>query len=117
MVVLPPANFPDSPASQAEGGRAKVALAARPISRFAPADNPSSGNGNSHPSPVPDTVKVQVQPPGEILVYQFVNQQGTVVLQVPPQQLIELAKLISQELAEKLSPQSATPAGRKDNGH
>ena len=34
-------------------------------------------------------------------MYQFVDQQGSLVLQVPPQQIIELAQQIAQELAEE----------------
>lgn len=68
--------------------------------------------------PEQDVVKVQLEPPGEIPVYQFVNQQGSLVLQVPPQQLLNLALEISQELAENTAPKtSAGSAGGKPNGH
>jgi len=60
-------------------------------------------------------VKVQLEPPGEIVVYQFVDQHGTVVLQVPPRQLLELAKQISQELQPKDPVQPSTEGG-KSNG-
>jgi hypothetical protein len=62
-----------------------------------------------------DVVRVQLEPPGEIVVYQFVDQQGKVVLQVPPRQLLELAKQISQELQPK-APVPASSAGGKSNG-
>jgi hypothetical protein len=50
-----------------------------------------------------DEVKVQFEPPGDIPVYQFVNQQGSLVLQVPSQQLLSLALQISQELAKEVA--------------
>jgi hypothetical protein len=64
-----------------------------------------------------DVVKVQLEPPGEIVVYQFVDHQGTVVLQVPPRQLLDLAQQISQELKRQAAPQAqAGTAGGKSNG-
>jgi len=63
----------------------------------------------------PDEVKVQFEPPGEITVYQFVDQYGDVILQVPTQQLLNLARQIAQELAEEAAPVGS--AGGKDNGH
>lgn len=48
-----------------------------------------------------DEVKLQFEPPGEIAVYQFVDQHGTLILQVPPQQMLDLARQISQELAQE----------------
>jgi hypothetical protein len=61
-----------------------------------------------------DEVKVQIEPPAEIPVYQFVNQQGVLVLQVPPQQMLNIAQDISQELATE---KSAAIEGGKDHGH
>jgi hypothetical protein len=62
-----------------------------------------------------DVVRVQLEPPGEIVVYQFVDQQGKVVLQVPPRQLLELAKQISQELQPKALVRTSAEGG-KANG-
>jgi len=67
--------------------------------------------------PAPDVVKVQLEPPDEIAVYQFVDQQGTLILQVPPQVLLNLARDISQELAAETAAKSAAVEGGKDNGH
>jgi hypothetical protein len=64
-----------------------------------------------------DEVKVQIEPPGEIAVYQFVNQQGTLVLQVPPQQVLNLARAISQEFAQEAVHESAAIKGGNDHGH
>ena len=72
-----------------------------------------STSGNASPQ---DVVKVQLEPPGEIVVYQFVDQRGTVVLQVPPQQLLNLAQQISQELERKPASQPI-PEGGNPHGH
>jgi hypothetical protein len=60
---------------------------------------------------------VQWEPPGEIAVYRFVDQQGTLVLQVPPQQVLNLALEISQELAQEAAPKAAGIEGGKNHGH
>jgi hypothetical protein len=65
-----------------------------------------------------DEVKVQIEPPAEIPVYQFVNQQGVLILQVPPQPMLNIAHDISQELAqEAITEKSAAIEGGKDDGH
>ena len=52
-----------------------------------------------------------------IMVYQFVNQQGSLILQVPSEQLLSLAQQISQELAQEAAPKEPAPVeGGKDNG-
>jgi hypothetical protein len=63
---------------------------------------------------VQDEVKVQMEPPGEIAVYQFVDQQGSLVLQVPPQQIVNLAQAIAQELEKEAAPQA--PLAREPGG-
>jgi hypothetical protein len=81
------------------------------------------GNGDSQAqaagsNPGQDEVKVQIEPPGEIPVYQFVDQQGSLVLQVPPQQMINLAQQIAQELAEETEPRAdAAGEGGQSDGH
>jgi hypothetical protein len=88
---------------------------------------PKGGSGSTGESkqtqPVPvvtaipqDVVKVLLKPPGEIAVYQFGDQQGTVALRVPLQQLLELAQQISPALARKPTPHTAAEGG-KHNGH
>jgi hypothetical protein len=74
-----------------------------------------SGNVSTEETPGPqkaqivtsstqDEVKVQLEPPGEIVVYQFVNQQGSLILQVPSEQILSLARQIAQELAQESAP-------------
>jgi hypothetical protein len=48
-----------------------------------------------------DEVKVQWESPGNIAVYEFLDQNGSLVLQIPPQQILNLARDISQELADE----------------
>lgn len=70
----------------------------------------------SPPSAAQDEVKVQMEPPGEIAVYQFLNQYGNVILQVPPQQMLDLAQSISKELAQEAAPQAAPIEKGEDHG-
>ena len=118
MNVSPALVFQPSTESPVASGARRAAQATPPS---IPGTAPSGENGSAQVSsprstPVQDVVKVQLEPPGEIVVYQFVDQQGTIVLQVPPQQLLNLAQQISQELARKPPSQAASPGGN-DNGH
>lgn len=83
-----------------------------------PRENGSSNSQSPRSNLVQDEVKVQMEPPGEIAVYKFLDQNGTLVLQVPPQQWLELAQAIYQELAQEAAPKEVSGAdGGKDNGH
>ena len=116
MSIGPVPVFRPSTASQVERGEVRVPQTPTPT----PGSGSTGENKPPRPSPVftpihQDVVKVQLKPPGEIVVYQFVDQRGTVVLQVPPQQMIELAQQISEELAQKPSSQTVAEGG-KNNG-
>jgi hypothetical protein len=64
-----------------------------------------------------DEVKLQWQPPGETAVYQFVDQHGSLIMQVPSMQELNQAREISQQLAQKSVPKEAPAVeGEKNNG-
>jgi hypothetical protein len=110
--------FPPSIDAQVEPGQVRPASPSPPGSGGESIrEIGTSQNSTPAPAGTQDEVKVQLEPPDEIPVYQFVNQQGTVVLQVPPQPLLNLALDISQELAaESASQESAGVDGGKNNG-
>jgi hypothetical protein len=99
------------------------------VVRFAqPATQPISGIGSSRENDSPQTlesqqnarqdeVKVQIEPPGALAVYQFLNQDGTIVVQVPPQQWLDLAQEISKELAQESATEAAPVKKGEGNGH
>ena len=110
------------PAAESSDAQADVRTADStviPASAGAPTgESPQLQNGYLEAAGPQDEVKVHVDPPAEIPVYQFVNQQGILVLQVPPQQMLNIAHDISQELAqETITEKSAMIEGGKDNGH
>ncbi|MGA3349518.1 MAG: hypothetical protein ABSC33_10890 [Candidatus Sulfotelmatobacter sp.] len=110
--------FPHQAESQVEAGSVQGRATLSPV----PGDDSSGENEDlqihsTRSGPAPDVVKVQLEPPDEIAVYQFVDQQGTLILQVPPQVLLNLARDISQELAAETAAKSAAVEGGKDNGH
>jgi hypothetical protein len=78
-----------------------------PVQPFPSSGGASNGEkGQPQTSPVPsargqDEVKLQLEQPGDTVVYRFVDQHGALILQVPPQQILNLAQAISQELAPK----------------
>jgi len=53
-----------------------------------------------------DEVKVQFEPPGEVAVYQFVTQNGSLIVQVPSEQMLSIAREISQTLAQESAARS-----------
>ena len=112
MNVAPAPVFRPSAVGQA----AQAVLRAGKTSIPIPGTGSNGENNQLRSAPVvttvqQDVVKVQLKPPGEIVVYQFVDQHGTVVLQVPPQQMLELAEQISQEVAPK--PPEVNEGGKK----
>jgi hypothetical protein len=81
-------------------------------------ENGTTQNHTAQSSSTQDEVKVQMEPPGDIMVYRFLDQNGTLVLQVPPQQWINLAQEISQELEQEGASKQATAIeGGKNNGN
>jgi hypothetical protein len=120
MSVSPTLNFlPAAESSEARGDARAAHLTSVPRSGGGSlGESQQLQNGYSAVAGPQDEVKVQIEPPAEIAVYQFVNQQGTLVLQVPPQQMLNIANDISQELAqERLTEKSAAVEGGKDHGH
>jgi len=64
-----------------------------------------------------DAVKVQWNTSDQIAVYEFINRQGSLILQVPSEQMLNLASQISQELAqEDVAKEPLAGAGGKDHG-
>jgi hypothetical protein len=120
MGVSSAATLHPSTETQAEPGKVR----AEQTPTFPPSGNPSPAEINRQQnSPAAadrgqDEVKLHWQPPGETVVYQFVNQQGTLIEQVPSKQELNLAREISQELAQEAATEKpAGVEGGKDNGH
>jgi hypothetical protein len=112
--------FPVSTESPAEQGQLRVQQPARqPVpGSDPPGEIGDPKSGLSHSDLAQDEVKVQIEPPEEIAVYKFLDQSGTLVLQVPPQQLLDLAQAIYQELAQEAAPKPASGTdGGKNHGH
>ena len=110
--------FPSTAVDVEEAGVRPAQAAPQPVAGSAPSGESGSAQVHSpQASLAEDEVKVQWEPPGEIAVYRFLNQQGTLVLQVPPQQVLNLAVEIATELDKETAPQPATAsAGGKNHG-
>jgi hypothetical protein len=77
---------------------------------------PAQSAAAETPSPE-DAVKVQWDSSDQIVIYQFINQHGSLILQVPSEQMLNLANQISQELGKEAAPKEPVGvAGGKDNG-
>jgi hypothetical protein len=121
MSVSPTLTSPPSTELQAEPGQVRVE--GSPPQTFPFSGNEATGEDSQAQSASglaprgQDEVKLQWQPPGETPVYQFVNQEGTLILQVPSEQELNLSREISQELAREEVPKQAPPdEGGSDNG-
>lgn len=51
------------------------------------------------------------------MIYQFLNQQGGLILQVPSDQLLSLARQISKEVVTGAVPELAVARHGETNGH
>jgi hypothetical protein len=124
MSVTPTFGSPQPTEPEAEQEKVRAVPPQAPAQTFPPSGNDSTREVST-PQKAPaaaargeDEVKLQWQPPGETAVYQFVNQQGSVILQVPSEQVLDLGREISQELAhEDAAKQTPAVEGGKDNAH
>lgn len=65
-----------------------------------------------------DEVKLQWDTSARIAVYQFVNREGSLIVQVPSEQMLSIACQISQALAQEAAfRKSAVIEGGKDSAH
>jgi hypothetical protein len=117
MSVSPALILPPSTESSVETAVVRLAQTPQPVSGNGPAkESDTSEIRGLQSGASQDEVKVHIEPPGEIAVYQFLNQYGTLVLQVPPQQLLNLAQQISTELAREAALQLSVVQKGEDNG-
>jgi hypothetical protein len=115
MSVSPTIRFPPAAESSDAVGGTRAAIPASGGSSTGES-NPIENAPSITASPQ-DEVKVQIEPPAEIPVYQFVNEHGVLILQVPPQPMLNIARDISQELAQQaITEKSAAIEGGKDHG-
>lgn len=121
MSVSPAQTFPPPAENEADPGKVRAVAP----QTFPPTENASAKEAQAPQStyenesdPGQDEVKLQWNSEERLPVYQFVNQRGTLILQVPSQQLIDLAHDISEELAQEEAPKS-TPVveGGQHHGH
>ena len=118
MSVGPALRIPASAETQAESEDVR-AVARVPSSGGDSYGKPVQPENAPTASPDPqDEVKVQFEPPGAVAVYQFVNQQGSLIVQVPSQQMLSIAREISAALAQEATPtEPVVNEGGKANGH
>jgi len=65
-----------------------------------------------------DEVKLQWDTSDRIVVYQFVNREGSLIVQVPSEQMLSIARQISQALAQEAALRKAALInGGKDSAH
>lgn len=119
MSVSPLLSIPPPAEAQAEQVVVRLPESSFPaISGSTPSRESVAGEKQSRTANLPeDEVKVQIEPPGEIAVYQFLNQEGTLVLQVPPQQVLNLAAAISKQLDQESVSHEVVVHKGENSGH
>jgi hypothetical protein len=110
--------FPPSTADPVERGSVRAEPPSIPgAGNDSNGENTSAQIAPAQVSSPEDAVKVQWNTAGQIAVYEFVNRQGSLILQVPSEQMLNLASQVSQELAqEDVAKEQLAGAGGKDNG-
>ena len=121
MRVDPELVFPPPIQAQADGGEPRPKQdVPRPVagSPPSPRESVNPANGTSAPSTPQDEVKLQWDSQNQIAIYQFLNQRGELVEQVPSQQMINLARQIEQQLHEEAAARRAVGnVGGKPNDY
>ncbi len=119
MSVSPTHTFPPTAEDQAAVGkvRAPEEKTFPPSGENPPEATKAPESASAARTDAPqDEVKLQWNAAEQIQVYQFVNQQGSLILQVPSQQVLNQAGEIAQELAREDAPKPAAVEGEKDPG-
>lgn len=119
MSVSPAFTFPPAAESQAEAGnvRPEQTRVVPPPGAVSIGESDRSQNAETSGATPQDEVKLQWDTSDRVVIYQFVNQQGSLILQVPSEQMLNLGREISQELAQQVAPREKEAAeGGKTNG-
>jgi hypothetical protein len=118
MSVSPTATFPPPADPQAVAGRVRETP-----QTFPPSGNSSTGEaepvqGASVRSLEPqDEVKLQWDTSDRVEIYQFMDQQGSLIVQVPSEQMLSIAREIAQTFAQESALKEPAPTeGGKGNG-
>jgi hypothetical protein len=102
MSVGPTQRLPASIETQVEPGGARANV---PVSPGPEQDSygkaADAQNASSTASDPQDEVNVQFEPPGEIAVYRLVSSDGRLIVQVPSEQMLSIAREITQLLARE----------------
>jgi hypothetical protein len=119
MSLSPAATFLPPAESQAGAGKVRET----PPQTFPPSGNASQAEGERpqsatvQPAGPQDEVKLQWDTSDRVEIYQFVNQQGSLIVQVPSEQMLAIARQISEALAHEAAPKEPVAIeGGKDHG-
>lgn len=120
MNVDPAPVFRPSTEPQVEPGEVRAGQ-----TPLAPRPGSGSTGENKRPQSAPavaaspqDEVRVQWDTPDHVVIYQFVNRRGSLILQIPSEQMLSLARQITQELVREAAPKKpAGNEGGETNGH
>ena len=118
MKVSPVQSLPIPVPPQSDPPQVRSEEELRPV----PGSPPTAETGDPDqrtptPANAQDEVKLQWDSQTRITIYKFLNEQGEVVLQVPSEQMINLAQEISEQLRQQAAQKNSAPQGGKHDGH
>jgi len=118
MRVDPALVFPPPAAPPADGAQVRSDVPGPVPGQSSTTENGSSPNQAAPPEAAQDEVNVQWDSENQIRIYRFLDRQGDLVMQVPSEQMVNLAREIQQQLLQEAAAHRATGnGGGKPNGH
>ena len=111
-------TFPPPAAPTADGGNVRSDAPGPVPGQSSTAETGSPANVAAEHETAQDEVNVQWDSENQIRIYRFLDRQGDLVMQVPSEQMVNLAHEIQQQLLQEAAAHQASGSGGgKPNGH
>ena len=118
MRVDPALVFPPPAAPPADGAQLRSDVTRTVSGQTSPAENSGATKDAAQPETAQDVVDVQWDSENQIRIYRFLDHRGDLVIQVPSEQMVNLAREIQQQLLQEAAAHRASGSGGgKPNGH
>lgn len=111
MRVDPALVFPPPAAPPADGGKVRSEGPRPVLAHSTTAENSSPAKPAAQPETAQDEVNVQWDSENQIRIYRFLDRQGDLVMQVPSEQMVNLARQIQQQLLQEAAAHRAPGNG------
>lgn len=117
MRVDPALVFPPPAAPPADGGKLRSEEPSSVPGQSSTAENSRPAKTASQPETAQDVVNVQWDSENQIRIYRFLDHRGELVMQVPSEQMVNLAREIQQQLLQEAAAHRAARLEANRNDH